>query len=432
MEAKRDYTYPMTPTWYEQADPSSPPRFPSLDGDRRVTVCVIGAGLTGLGAAISLAERGVDVLVLEKGRVAGGASGRSGGQVHSGQRRDQLWLERHMGIQDARRLWLLAEDAKRHLHELRERYIIPCDWTPGLILADHKPSYVAGSRAYVEHLHRQYQYLPIDYFDREELYTLVRSPNYYGGQYDAGGGHLNPLKLTLGLARAAAGLGVDIREGSEAKRIEATGASAIVETDVGRVEADWVIVAGDALMDGLDTGVDSHILPIASTVAVTNPLPYPEDFLNTDAAVADSRFVVNYFQKTQDGRLLFGGGESYSTRPVAHPARLVRRALAGVFPELAHVYLEYAWSGLVGVTRTRLPYVRRHGAHVLIAAGYSGHGVALAPYFGHLLAEVTAGALERFDLLGSLPVPAFPGGAWLRRPLLAAAMSYYALRDRIL
>jgi gamma-glutamylputrescine oxidase len=418
------------PTWYHATAPALP-AFPQLDGDLRVDVVVIGAGLTGLSAALTLAEQKHRVVVLEKARIGLGASGRNGGQVHSGQRREQDYLEKAVGRDDAMKLWRMAEDAKVHLRGLIARHGIDCDWRYGLIHADHKRRFVPHTHAYAEHLRDIYGYDRIDLLDRDALRAMVHSRDYHGGYLDRGAAQLHPLKLVQGLARAATEAGAEIYEMTEASGLT-PGAEIAVETPLGTVRAARVIVAGDALMRGLDPVTDAHVMPIASTVAVTEPLGESlRAYLPTDAAVSDSRFVVNYFRPTHDGRLFFGGGESYSTTPVANPGRLVRRALAKVFPSLRDVRFDHAWSGIVGVTTTRLPLVRRAAPNVLVAAGYSGQGLALAPLFGHILAEAAMEPDARLDLLMRLPTSAFPGGAWLRHPLLVAAMSYFALRDRL-
>jgi gamma-glutamylputrescine oxidase len=191
-------------------------------------------------------------------------------------------------------------------------------------------------------------------------------------------------------------------------------------------------VAGDSLMGDLVPSADVRILPIASTIGVTRPLGRKlSEILTTKMAVADSRFVVNYFKPTADGRLFFGGGESYSNVQVEDPGQLVRKAMSQIFPELADTEFEYAWSGIVGITPTRFPLIRRLAPNVLMAAGYSGQGVSLAPFAGYVLAEAVAGTLERFDCLARLPVPAFPGGTALRHPLMILAMLWYAMRDRL-
>ncbi|MFG1425597.1 NAD(P)/FAD-dependent oxidoreductase [Roseixanthobacter glucoisosaccharinicivorans] len=417
-------------SWY--AATATPfPELPRLSGAVRADVVIVGGGYTGLSAALHLAEAGVDVVVLEGGRVGSGASGRNGGQIHSGQRRHQDYLEQALGLEDARKLWDLAEEAKALTADLIARHAIACDLTPGLILADHKPNYVAESHAYGRHLAQTYGYDKTEPLDRDQMHALVGAPGYYGGLIDHGAGHLHPLNFALGLATAALAAGARIIEHSRALRIaEGTGVS--VETDGGRVTADLLLLCGNGLMDGLDRRVDHHVMPINNYIAVTEPLGDRADgIIRGQAAVADSRFVVNYFRMTPDRRLLFGGGESYRRSLRPQVMDFVRPFLARIFPQLADVKLDYGWGGTLGITMTRNPFVRRLSPYVLASAGYSGQGVVLAPLFGKILAEAVRGQVGRLDLLERLPVPPFIGGTLLRYPLLVAGLSYYALRDRL-
>ncbi|WP_018389413.1 FAD-binding oxidoreductase [Ancylobacter sp. FA202] len=417
-------------SWYAAtANRSSP--LPPLQGGARADVCVIGGGYTGLSAALHMAEAGLDVVLLEAGRVGSGASGRNGGQIHSGQRRDQDWLESRVGLDDAKALWRLAEDAKALLHDLIKRHAIACDLRPGLIEADHKPGYVAHSHAYARKLNEIYDYPHAAPLTREELREMVGSDAYYGGMIDHGGGHLHPLNLALGLAEAARRAGARLYEQSRALRIEEGGKVRVV-TAAGSVEADWVLECGDGLQDGLDRRVDTHVMPICNYIAATAPLgERAREIISNGAAVADSRFVVNYYRLSGDGRLLFGGGESYKRGLRPNPGEFVRPYMLKIFPQLGDVSIDYGWGGVLGITMTRLPFVRKLSPRVLTAAGYSGQGVMLAPYFGKLLAQAVQGQLGEFDLLARLPVPAFPGGPLMRWPLLVAGMSYFALRDRL-
>ena len=416
-------------SWYA-ATVDIPAPLPELTGTVRCDVCVVGGGYTGLSAALHLAEAGLDVVLLEASRLGSGASGRNGGQIHSGQRRDQDWLEAQTGLDNAKALWQLAEDAKAHLYALIARLGIACDVRPGLIIADHKPGYVAHSHAYARKLNEVYDYPDAAPLSREELRALVGSDAYYGGMIDRGGGHLHPLKFALGLAKAAQDAGARLFEGSRALSIT-EGAKVSVTTAKGVVEADWVLECGDGLQDGLDRRVDRHVMPIANYIAATEPLgSRARDVIANGAAVADSKFVVNYYRISADGRLLFGGGESYTRLLRSDPGAFVRPYMLKIFPQLHDVRIDYGWGGLLGITMTRMPFVRKLSPRVLTAAGYSGQGVMLAPYFGMILAEAVAGQLGRFDLLAGLPVPAFPGGPVMRWPLLAAGLTYYALRDR--
>lgn len=431
MTAGRNETlFPPAGSCYAAANPA-PPRRPRLAGDVRADVAVVGAGLTGLSAALHLAERGVSVVVLEQAQVGWGASGRNGGQVHSGQRREQDVLEKIAGVDDARKLWELAEQAKSLLRHLISKHEIDCAYENGLIHADHKPAYVAETHAYAEKLARDYGYDQVEPLSREQLRGLVKSDGYFGGSIDHGGGHLDPLALTYGLARAAEAAGARIHEDAGVRRIR-HGAKPVLETGHGTVSADTVLICTDGLLEGVEPMVERHVMPIANHVATTVPLGARlEDILTSRAAVSDSRFVIYYFRPTPDGRLLFGGGETYSTRLPADVAPIVRRHLAKVFPQLADVPFAHAWGGVLGVTPTRQPFVRAVKPNVLTAAGYSGQGVLLAPMFGKILADAVSGRMAGFDLLATLPVPSFPGGTWLRKPVLVAAMSYFALRDRM-
>jgi gamma-glutamylputrescine oxidase len=419
------------PQTYYEATAKPLPKFPALKGKKSFDVCVIGAGFTGLGAALALAERGYSVAVLEQNLVGSGASGRNGGQIHRGLRHDQIYLEKKFGRSEAYLLWEIAQASITRLDEVLKKYKIDVERQDGHIFADHRPRYVAESHAYVDHLRDHYSYTNTDKLDRDEVRALVRSDDYHGGWIDRGGGHLHPLKYARGLARAAVKNGAEIFENTKALKIE-NGKKARVVTANGTITADWVLVAGDALMADLVPMADVRILPIASTIGVTKPLGKKlKTYLKTPMAVGDSRFVVNYFKPLEDGRLFFGGGESYSNVHVEDPGRLVRKAMGQIFPGLADAEFDFAWSGIVGITPTRFPLIRRLAPNVLMAAGYSGQGVSLAPFAGYVLAEAVSGTLERFDCLARLPVPAFPGGTALRHPLMILAMLWYALRDRL-
>ncbi|MDQ0505670.1 NAD(P)/FAD-dependent oxidoreductase [Xanthobacter agilis] len=408
------------------------PDFPPLRGETKADVCVLGGGYTGLSAALHLAEAGFDVVLLDASKVGSGASGRNGGQIHSGQRRHQDFLEAAVGRDDARALWTLAEESKALVRDLVKRHAIACDLKDGLILADHKPHYVAESHAYAAHLRDTYGYEAMEPLDREQVHALVGSPAYYGGVFDHGGGHLHPLNFALGLAAAAQRAGARIHEMTRVTGAIDGPQGVTVTTDAGSVKASFLLECGNGLMDGLNRQVDTHVMSICNYIAATEPLgARARSIIANDAAVADSKFVVSYFRLSPDGRLLFGGGESYRRTLRDNIPAFVRPFMARIFPQLADVRIDYGWGGVLGITLTRLPFVRRLSDHVLVSAAYSGHGVALAPLFGKILAEAVRGQLERFDLLGRLPVPAFPGGTLLRYPLLVAGLSYYALRDRL-
>jgi len=414
-------------SWY--ADTAGPPlALPALQGEAACDVCVVGAGFTGLGAALELAGKGARVRLLEAAEVGSGGSGRNGGQIHTGQRRDQPWLEKRLGPAAARQLWDLAEAARDHLLALART--VDCDLRAGVIHARHRPGGEAQDAAFIEHMRRVYACDRYELLDDRALAAALGTAVYHGGMIDHGGGHLHPLKLAQGLAHAVLAAGGVIHERTFVRRWRRTAAGFVVETPQGRVACDQLILTGDGYLDGLSPALEARVMPIQNFIAVTEPLD-DASILPGGEAAADNRFVVRYWRRTPDGRLLFGGGESYVAREPTDIAAVVRRHLLEVYPQLGGARITHAWGGALGVTFHRLPFVRELAPGVWTAAGYSGQGVMLAPYVGRLLARATQGERAEVDLLARLPCPPFPGGRLLRWPVLAAGMSWYALRDRL-
>jgi gamma-glutamylputrescine oxidase len=404
-----------------------------LESDTRADVCVVGAGYTGLGAALELATRGVRVTVLEAAQVGSGASGRNGGQVHGGQRNDQAWLERTLGRDAALALWRMSLEARAHLLSLIAAHGIACDFTPGMIHARHRPGGEAGDAAHVAFMAERYGYDQLALIGETALAEELGTDVYHGGLVDRGGGHLHPLNLALGLARAALAAGATIHEQTRARAWRRAGGAIVVETPHGRVTCDQLILTGDGYLDDLVGGAArARVMPINNFILATAPLgDRAETIIRSNAAVADSRFVINYFRKTPDGRLIFGGGENYRPGFPSDLKAFVRGHMLKVYPDLADVEVTHAWGGTLGITVHRAPFVRQLAPGVRIAAGYSGQGVMLAPWFGKLLADAALGDASGVDLLARLPTPPFPGGRLLRWPLTVAGLSWYALRDRI-
>ena len=395
-------------------------------------VCVVGAGFTGISAALHLAERGYSVVVLEAARVGWGASGRNGGQVGSGMRESMSVLERSFGPSRTNDLWALCEESKAVIAERIARHGIQCDWRPGNLLASTRERYMGWIESEAEFCHRRFSYHGYRMLSRAEIREEVASECYVGGRMDEGGGHLHPLRFVLGMAAAAVHAGVRIFEGSRVERIR-WGSPAQVATAHGVVEADYVVLAGNAYLGRLERRIESRIMPIVNHVLATEPLgeQRARSLIRSGACVHATRFVVDYYRCTADHRLLFGGGETYSDRPLDDPKAFVRRYMLRVFPQLADARIDYAWSGRLAITMSRLPHVGRLAPNGFFAQGFSGHGVALTQITGKLIAEAVAGTAERFDVLAGLRHRAFPGGTRFRHPLLVLGMLYYALRDRL-
>lgn len=410
------------------ANPFAPA--PKLEDEVRADVVVIGGGYTGLHAALNAAERGFSVVLLEAGRIGWGASGRNGGQMIPGWRKGAAELIATFGEARAKTLFELSLEARALTLERIERHAIQCDLrTNGHLTLAAKTTDRGWMGRERDLLRSAFGYEQVEVFDAADARTLVHAPAFNGALLDRFGGHLHPLNYALGLADAARGAGVTLHENSRAVRIE-TESGVVAHTDGGCVRARFGVLACDALLGDLEPRLAARIMPVANYLCATAPLDDPDALIRDSLAVSDSRFVVNYFRMSADGRLIFGGGERYTPEPPADIAAFTRKHMGGVFPQWANVKIDYAWGGLVSISMSRLPHVGRFG-DLFFAHGYSGQGVLLPALTGKVLAEAMAGTAERFDVLASIAPPAFPGGAALRSPLYVLGMLWYALRDRL-
>ena len=361
-----------------------------------------------------------------------GASGRNGGQIHTGLRKEQTELEKWLGPIHARELWSLTEEAKRLVFELVERHSIDCQLARGLVIAAHNHRAARALAMDAEHLAKSYAYASLRMLGSEETRAALGTGIYPASRFDTGGGHLHPLRFVQGLATAAERAGATIFEHSSAVELQSTTGSVVVRTPAGRVTADQAVLATDAFSGTLAPELAPFIAHVESFVTATAPIPpdIAPAVLPSNAAVADTRHVLDYYRKSTDGRLLFAGRESYF-RPPRDIVALVRPRMLKVYPQLTSVPTEYGWSGTVGITRTRMPHFGQLGPRVRFAHGYSGQGVALACLGGKLLAEAASGDSARFDVFARVPAKAFPGGAYLRQPLVVAALLAFKVLDAL-
>lgn len=419
------------PASYYVASAHPAPAHPSLTGEVSADLVVVGGGCTGLSAALHAAQAGLSVVLLEGGRIGWGASGRNGGQMIPGLRKGAAELVKAYGAERARALFDLALEARSLVLDLIARHDIACDLkTTGHLLAAAKASDLRGMDEEAKCLATVMAYPHAEQLNAVQTRDQVDAP-YHGGLLDKMGGHMHPLNYTLGLARAALAAGVTIHEQSLAMGLENGPGGVRVVTGQGAVRARHAVLAGDALLTGLEPRVNNRIMPVANYIIATDPLgDLAHRLIPLDAAVSDTRFVVNYYRMSADGRLLFGGGERYTRQPPADVAGFVRPHMERAFPQLRGRRIDHAWGGLVSITATRLPHVGRQG-EVLFAHGYSGMGVILSTLAGKLLAQALAGETRGFDLFAALEPPPFPGGTSLRGPLHVLGMLWYALRDRL-
>ena len=417
---------------YYAASANPAPIYPALEGTVEADVCVIGAGYTGLSSALHLAERGYKVVVLEAERIAWGASGRNGGHVGVGQRKGQEDLEKMLGFDTAKQLWDMGLEAVRTVEELITKHNIQCDMKRGIMHLAAKRSHNEELKAEVELLSERYGYDQMHYIGEEEARTLVGSERYFGAQVDNGSLHLHPLNYALGLADAAAAAGVQFFEHSRVKSYRG-GSPCIVETSAGQVRAKAVVLACNGYLGNLEPRMAGKIMPINNFVLATEPLPeaLARELIANDYALQDTLFVINYWKLSGDNRLIFGGGENYTSRFPQDIRSFVKKYMLEVYPQLADTRIDYGWGGTLAITLNRMPHMGRLEPNVYYSQGYSGHGVPTATFAGKLIAEVVAGTEERFDILAQIPTPTFPGGTLLRWPGLVTGMLYYSLMDKL-
>jgi gamma-glutamylputrescine oxidase len=426
------YQSPISPgrSWYE--DTAGPrPEYPALDGDRRADVVIVGGGFTGLSAAAHLAKAGVDVALIDANRFGDGASGRNGGQLGTGHRTSLDELEEVVGWTRAKALFDLAEEAKAHLLEFAAVNKIEIDFMPGQLSVAHKKRYVDDYRKYADYMRERAGYPHISFMDAEETARRLGSTRYFGGTRDTGTGHIHPLKLVIGSTRVAKEAGAHLFENTRATGIRRNGGRIEVKTPLGTITADKALYAVNAYGGEVEPVSAAHVMPIGSFIGATVPLPADSPVLPGGESVDDSRFVVRYFRKSKDGRLLFGGREIYAVKDAQDIHIHIRRQITEIYPALKDIEITHGWGGFVGITVPRRPFVREVMPGVISAGGYSGHGVMLSNFLGKLYAETVAGNRDRLKLFEELKIPAFPGGRTFRAPLMFLALNWYALRDRI-
>jgi len=416
------------PDSYYAASANSAAEHPQLLGDELADVCIVGAGFTGLSAALELSERGYDVCVIEAERVGWGASGRNGGQICSAYNRGQDAIAGMVGGDAANVFWEVSEQAKELISERVEKYKIDCDLTWGYLHCASKPSHLPG----LEETRNAWEAAGVaglEMFDREALRDRLGTSVYHGALRETGAGHLHPLNYALGLSDAAVSNGARIYENSPVTRVVAEG-EPVVETARGSVRAKYLILAGNAYLGNLAKPLFHRIMPVSSFIVATEPLGEnrARGLIRDNEAVCNSLFIVDYYRLSADNRMLFGGRANYTGHEPRDLFADMGPRMLKVFPQLGDARLDYAWGGTLGITINRLPHVGRLGENTLFAHGYCGHGVALSGMCGKLMAEAIAGTAERFDVMSRIQHQPFPGGP-VRVPMLALGMMYYRIRD---
>ncbi|NHH86159.1 FAD-binding oxidoreductase [Cobetia sp. MB87] len=417
-------------SWYA-ASANAVPERPPLAGDVSCDVCVVGAGFTGISAALHLAEQGLKVMVLEAARVGYGASGRNGGQIVNSYSRDMDVIEARFGIQTARALGDMAFEGNRIIRERIAGHGIDCDLRDGNLFAACNARQLKGLKEH-KALWERYGNTSLELLEGDAYKREVSAEGYTGALVDHSGGHIHPLNLVLGEAAAFESLGGVIFEHSPLVSLE-HGGPVVLKTAGGTLRADRVVMAGNAYLNGVLPELESKSMPCGTQIITTEPLAddVARGLLPNDMAVEDCNYLLDYYRLTRDNRLIFGGGVNYGGEDPRNIEALIRPKMLKVFPQLASVRIDYAWSGTFLMTLNRLPQFGVLNDNVYYAQGYSGHGVTCSHLAGRLISEVMTGRDGRFDAFAGLPHLPFPGGRMLRVPLSAVGAWYYQTRDKL-
>ena len=403
--------------------------YPSLQGSQTADVCVVGAGFTGVATALTLAERGYSVALIEANRVGWGASGRNGGQLINGISGLEKIRKKHGdGIADM--LWDLKWRGNDIVYDRVKKYGIQCDLKSGFVETALKPRHLAYIEEYAEE--RQRRNFPHRYevWDRDKTRDLLGTDAFLGAFACYRDGHLHPLNLCIGEARAAYELGVQIFEQSPVTGIE-HGTRPKVKTADGVVEADAVVLAGNAYSMFEPKHLSNLVFPAGSYIIGTERLSgdIVSEINSRDVAVCDLNEVVDYYRLSADKRLLYGGACNYSGRDPASIREYILPRMLKIYPQLKDVKIEFEWGGKIGIVLNRIPAAGRINGNVYYCQGYSGHGVNASHIMGEIMSDAIAGTMEKFDLFADMPHFRIPGSQWIGNQMIALGMLYYRLRD---
>ena len=417
-------------SWYA-ATADKPADYPTLEESIEADVVVVGGGFSGVNTALELVERGDSVVLLEANRIAWGASGRNGGQIIGGLGHDPDKFHKTLGEEGVRRVYNMGVECVEIIRERVERYNIDCDIRWGYCDVALKPKHMDWFRESLEDQKGRNYPHELIMLDGSEVKEFVGSDAYLGGMYNPnGGGHLHPMNLCLGEASAAVAQGASIYEQSKVIAIE-PGERVLLRTERGSVSARRVILCGNAYMENLVPKLARRVLPASTCMIATEPLSetLAHSVLPQDVAVCDPRTALDYFRRTSDNRLLFGGLSNYTGLvPTDYESVMVRKMLK-VFPQLDGIKIDYAWDGQMGISINRMPQLGMLSDNIYYVQAYSGHGVAPTHIMARVIAEKIHGETDRFDMLSQIRHMAFPGGKYLRRPGYAVGMSYFKARD---
>jgi glycine/D-amino acid oxidase-like deaminating enzyme len=406
----------------------SAPETPALDGDLRASVAIVGGGFTGLSAALHLAERGVDVAVLEAHEPGWGASGRNGGQVNPGLKHDPDQVEADFGPDLGARMVALSGAAPGVVFDLIERHQIACGaLQSGTLRSAISRSGAAAVRASAAQWIRRGG--PVAVLERAEIAAATGTARYQAAMLDRRGGQVNPLGYARGLAQAAMQLGATVHGGTRVLRARKHGGLWRLDTGHGMVTAERLILATNGYTDDLWPGLRRSLVPLFSAIAATEPLP--ESLVQSMMPVRSSLYEIGsvtvYYRIGPDNRLLMGGRSVQRDVTAPETLRYLTEYAVRLWPGLKGYRWTHGWSGRLAYTPDHYPHVHEPDESVLVCLGYNGRGVAMSSAMGPQLARrVLGGPIDMpVTTIREMPFHA------LWRSGVAARIAYGRIRDML-
>lgn len=417
-------------SYYARTWPGALPVRDPLEGDCSVDAVIVGGGFSGLHSALRLALAGKRVALLEASRVAWAASGRNGGQALLGWSCDMGPLERSLGVERTRQLWESMCWAAAEVRELPARHGFDVDYRPGSLWAAVRQSRVGMLQEARDEAVHKWGYDKLRFIPEAEMPEWIGSPRYRAALYDPEAGHLNPLKLALGLADAVERAGGRIFEQSRVLAWQETDSGFAVSTSRGTVRGDTLVLACNAYIDSLDRKLARRVLPVGTWQVATRPLDpaLAKSLLPRNSCVIDNQFVPDYFRLSPDHRLLFGGACTYLGGIPKDIGAAIRPSLERAFPKLRGIEFEYQWGGHIDISIRRTPDVGRERQRYWLQ-GFSGHGVLPTLAAARAVTDSILGDDRLLALYRGIHNPPFPGGERFAAPLEALGKLWYRLRD---
>ena len=404
--------------------------YPKLEGDHHCDVAIVGGGFTGVSAALRLIEHGYKVAVVEANRISWGASGRNGGQLIDGFVMHLDKIEKKVGKIGAEIAYQMGIESRDVVLERIKKHSIDCDLKFGFLDVAMNHGDIDDFHEWLEEKQENNYPHKMEFITQENLKQHVGSDKYIAGVVNYGNGHLHPLNLCIGEARAIVDQGGAIFEQSLVKKIK-HGENPKLITENGVVHAKKVILAGNAYLRKTEPKLAGAVIPAGSYIIATEPLSesLANELLPSDMAVCDQRVGLDYYRLSADRRMLFGGLCNYSGRNPKSIKGVLQPKMLDVFPQLAGKRIDYEWGGYIGISINRIPQMGRIQNNTYYVQGYSGHGLCPTHIAGNVIADAIVGDTERFDVFEKVKHIRLPGGLWFANPALALGMMWFRLKE---